>query len=219
MESRFLEPSVSQTFWYLEPNLVSLEFTSLKLYDFTPKTPDNLNQFWLLWDKLTLDNLNLWKVRNRLVGTSITFTSFPNWHCRISFFLAFYSHNKPQIHPSSVWKVQWLLQITEQKFPYLIVFLKWLSQYINKFCCPLEMKSAWNLHAFAICKVNSVAFHYSSTWTFLFGPQKVKDCLCKASSSTFLQTSNNFITKHYANCIFFPPHFLVPEQLWVLVPL
>ena len=142
MESRFLEPSVSQTFRYLEPNLVSLGFTSLKLYDFTPKTPDNLNQFWLLWDKLTLDNLNLWKFRNRLVGTSITFMPFPNWHCGISFFLVFYSHNKPQIHPSSVWKVQWLLQITEQKFPYLIVFLKRLSQYIINFVVP----SKWRVH-------------------------------------------------------------------------
>ena len=37
------------------------------------------------------------------------------------------------------------------------------------------MKSAWYLHAFAIPKVNSFAFHYSSTWTFLIGPQKVKE--------------------------------------------
>ena len=74
VDSRFLEPSVSQTFRYLEPNLVSLGFTSLKLYNFTPdfsnprflKTPDNLNQFWLAWDKLTLDNLNPWKFRKPL---------------------------------------------------------------------------------------------------------------------------------------------------------
>ena len=55
------------------------------------------------------------------------------------------------------------LRITEQKFSHLIVFLKLLSQNIDKFCCPLEMKSAWYLHAFAIPKVNSFAFHYSST--------------------------------------------------------
>ena len=37
------------------------------------------------------------------------------------------------------------------------------------------MKSAWYLHAFAIPKVNSFAFHYSSTSTFLIGPRKVKE--------------------------------------------
>ena len=54
VESRFLEPSVSRTSRYLEPNLVSLGFTSLKLYNFTPdfsnprflETPDNSNQFF-----------------------------------------------------------------------------------------------------------------------------------------------------------------------------
>ena len=69
MESRFLEPSVSRTSRYLEPNLVSLGFASLKLYNFTPdfsnprflETPDNSNQFWLPWDKLTGDNSNLAK--------------------------------------------------------------------------------------------------------------------------------------------------------------
>ena len=37
---------------------------------------------------------------------------------------------------------------------------------------------------------------------FTIGPQKVKDCLCKTSTSTLLQMFNNFITKHYANWIF-----------------
>ena len=68
MESRFLEPSVSRTSRYLEPNLVSLGFAS-KLYNFIPdfsnprflETPDNSNQFWLPWDKLTGDNSNLAK--------------------------------------------------------------------------------------------------------------------------------------------------------------
>ena len=83
MESRFLEPSVSRTSQYLEPDLVSLGFAWLKLHHFTPdfsnprflETPDNSNQFWLPWDKLTLDNSNLWKFPNHLVGMSITFTS------------------------------------------------------------------------------------------------------------------------------------------------
>ena len=82
VESRFLKPSVSRTSRYLEPNLVSLGFASLKLYNFTPdfsnprflETPDNSNQFWLLWDKLTLDNWNLRKFPNHLVRMSITFT-------------------------------------------------------------------------------------------------------------------------------------------------
>ena len=82
VESRFLEPSVSRTFRYLEPNLVSLGFASLKLYNFTPdfsnprflETSDNSNQFWLPWDKLTLDNWNLRKFPNHLVLMSITFT-------------------------------------------------------------------------------------------------------------------------------------------------
>ena len=82
MESRFLEPSDSRTSPYLEPNLVSLGFASLKIYNFTTdfsnprflETPDNSNQFWLPWDKLTLDNSNLRKFRNHLVRTSITFT-------------------------------------------------------------------------------------------------------------------------------------------------
>ena len=58
MESRFLEPSVSRTSRYFEPNLVSLGFASLELYNFTPvfsnprflETPDNSNQFWLCDD-------------------------------------------------------------------------------------------------------------------------------------------------------------------------
>ena len=36
-------------------------------------TPDNSNQFCLLWDKLTLDNSNLQKLQNHLVRMSITF--------------------------------------------------------------------------------------------------------------------------------------------------
>ena len=51
VEVRFLEPSVSRTSRYLEQNLVSLEFASHKLYNFTPDfsnpqfldTPDNSN--------------------------------------------------------------------------------------------------------------------------------------------------------------------------------
>ena len=82
MESRFLEPWVPRTSRYLKPNLVSLGFASLKLYNLTPdfwnprflETPDNSNQFWLPWDKLTLDNSNLRKFRNHLVRMSITFT-------------------------------------------------------------------------------------------------------------------------------------------------
>ena len=82
VESQFLEPSVSQTSRYLEPNLVSHGFASLKLYNFTPdfsnplflKALDNSNQFWLPWDKLILDNSNLRKFQNHLVQTSITFT-------------------------------------------------------------------------------------------------------------------------------------------------
>ena len=74
--------AVSRTSRYLEPNLVSLGFASLKLYNSTPdfsnprflETPDNSNQFWLPWDKLTLDNSNLRKFRNHLVRKSITFT-------------------------------------------------------------------------------------------------------------------------------------------------
>ena len=81
VESPFLEPSVSRTSRYLEPNLVSLGFAS-KLYNFIPdfsnprflETPDNSNQFWLPWDKLTLNNSNLRKFRNHLVRTSIKFT-------------------------------------------------------------------------------------------------------------------------------------------------
>ena len=55
VESRFLEPSVSRTSRYLEPNHFPLGSASLKLYYFTPdfsnprflETPDNSNQFWL----------------------------------------------------------------------------------------------------------------------------------------------------------------------------
>ena len=82
VESRFLEPSVSRTSRYVEPNLVSLGFASLKLSNFTPnfsnprflETPDNSNQLLLPCDKLTLGNSNLWKFPNHLVRISITFT-------------------------------------------------------------------------------------------------------------------------------------------------
>ena len=82
MESRFLEPSVSRTSRYLEPNLVSLGFASIKLYNFTADFSNlrfleisyNSNQFWLQWDKLTLDNSNLWKFPNHLLCMSVTFT-------------------------------------------------------------------------------------------------------------------------------------------------
>ena len=79
-EVRFLEPSVSRTSRYLEPNLDSLGFASLKLYNFTydfsnPRfleTPDKMNQFWLPCDKLTLDNSSLRK--------------FPNQQIKVQFF-------------------------------------------------------------------------------------------------------------------------------------
>ena len=82
VESRFLEPTVSRTSRYFEPNFVSLGFASLMLYNFTPdfsnprflETPDNSNQFWLPWEKLTLDTWNLRKFPNYLVRMSITFT-------------------------------------------------------------------------------------------------------------------------------------------------
>ena len=85
MESWFLEPSVSRISRYLEPNLVSLGFAWLKLYNFTPvfsnpqflETPGDSSQFWLPPDKLTLDNWNLRKFPNHLVRVSITFTSLP----------------------------------------------------------------------------------------------------------------------------------------------
>ena len=38
------------------------------------ETPNNSNQFWLPWDKLTLDNSNLRKFPNHLVRMSIAFT-------------------------------------------------------------------------------------------------------------------------------------------------
>ena len=67
VESRFLEPPVSQTSRYLEPNLVPIELVSLKLYNFTPnfskprflETTNNSNHFWLPWAKLIIDNSNL----------------------------------------------------------------------------------------------------------------------------------------------------------------
>ena len=92
MESRFLEPSVFRTSRYLEPNLVSLGFASLKLYNFTPdfsnlrflETSDNTKKCWLPWDKLTLDNSNLRKFRNHSVRTSITFKPLNKLILRIS---------------------------------------------------------------------------------------------------------------------------------------
>ena len=141
VESRFLEPSVSRTSRYLEPNLVSLGFTSLELYNFTPdfsnprflETPDNSNQFFSPWDKLTLDNSNLRKFRNNLLRMSITSTPLN----KLTLPDKLFSHNKQATNLSSVCKVQWLPRITEQKFPYLIVFLKLLPQYIDKFRCLL----------------------------------------------------------------------------------
>ena len=52
VKSRFLQPSVSRTSRYLEPNLVSTDFAALMLYNFIPdfsnsrflETPDNSNQ-------------------------------------------------------------------------------------------------------------------------------------------------------------------------------
>ena len=81
---------------YLEPNIVSIEFASLKLYNFTLdflnlrflETPDNSNQFWLPWDKLTTDNSNLRKFPNHLMRMSITFS--PDF-CMV--FLGFYTVN------------------------------------------------------------------------------------------------------------------------------
>ena len=80
VESRFLEPSISRTSRCLEPNLVSLGFATLKFYNFTPdfsnprflETPDNSNQFWLPWDKLTLDNSNLAKTSKPLSSFSFS---------------------------------------------------------------------------------------------------------------------------------------------------
>jgi len=71
-----MEPSVSRTFRYLEPNLVSIEFASLRLYleRAVLDTPDNSNQFWLPWYKLTPDNSNQGKFPNHLVRMSITFS-------------------------------------------------------------------------------------------------------------------------------------------------
>ena len=74
VESRFPEPSVSRTSWYLEPNFVSLGFTSPELYNFSPdfsnpqflETPDNSNQFFFPWDKLTLDNSEPAKISKHL---------------------------------------------------------------------------------------------------------------------------------------------------------
>ena len=157
MESRFLEPSVSRTCRYLEPNLISLGFASLKLYNFTSdfsnprflETPDNSNQLWLPWDKLTLDNSNLRKFPNHLVRMSITFTSL-NKFARLD--KLFFRIRKPQIcHQSERYNDCFGLQNKGSLIP---IFLKLLLQYINKFCSPLEMKSVWHLHAFAIAKVN-----------------------------------------------------------------
>ena len=64
VESRFLEPSVSRTFRYLEPNFVFLGFASLKLYNFTPKLPNN---FWLAWGKLTPEGDSRMKQTGMLV--------------------------------------------------------------------------------------------------------------------------------------------------------
>jgi len=93
------------------------------------ETPDNSNQFFFPWDKLTLDNLNLRKFRNNLVRMSITST--PSGLTRIS--PSYFNHtiSKPQICHQSERYNDYL------GFPYLIVFLKLLPQYIDKFRCPL----------------------------------------------------------------------------------
>ena len=159
MEFRFLEPSVSRTSRYLEPNLVSLGFASLKLYNFTPdfsnlrflETPDNSNQLWLPCDKLTLDNSNLRKFPNHLVRMSITLTPLNKLALPDKLFSGI---SKPQIcRQSERYDDCFGLQNKGSLIQFLI-FLKLLLQYIDKFCCPLEMKSVWHLHAFAIAKVN-----------------------------------------------------------------
>ena len=120
MESRFLEPSVSRR--YLEPNLVSLGFASLKLYNSIPdfsnprflETPDNSNQFWLPWDKLTLDNSNLGKFPNHLVWMSIVFTPLNKLALPDKLFSLILITQQTS-HKSVVslnWKVKWLLRIT-----------------------------------------------------------------------------------------------------------
>ena len=119
MESRFLEPSVSRTSRYLEPNLVSLAFASLKLYNFTPdfsnprfpETPDKSKHFCLPWDKLTLDNSTLGKFPNHLVRMSITFTSLNKLALPDNLVsLILITSRKSVI--SLNWKVKWLLRIT-----------------------------------------------------------------------------------------------------------
>ena len=86
-QSKYSGIPISRTLGF--PNLpisrtkpCSLGFASLKLYNITPdfsnprflETPDNSNELWLPWDKLTLDNSNLRKFPNHLVRMSITFT-------------------------------------------------------------------------------------------------------------------------------------------------
>ena len=150
MESRFLEPSVSRTSRYLEPNLVSLGFASLKLYNFTPdfsnlrflETPDNSNQLWLPCDKLTLDNSNLRKFPNHLVRMSIKFTPLNKLALPDKLFSGI---SKPQIcRQSERYDDCFGLQNKGSLIQFLI-FLKLLLQYIDKFFCPLEMKSVWHL--------------------------------------------------------------------------
>ena len=110
VESRFLEPSVSRSSRYLEQNFVSLGFTSLELYNFTPDfsntrflgTPDNSNQFFFLWDKLTLDNSNLRKFRNNLVRMSITSTPLNKLTLPDKLFSHILSHNNQATNLSSV---------------------------------------------------------------------------------------------------------------------
>ena len=111
VEYRFLEPSVSRTSRYLEPNLVSLEFASPELYNFTPdfssprflETPDYSNQFRLPWDKLTLHNSNLRKFPSHLERMSITFTPLNKLALPDKLFSCiFKSHNKQATNLSSV---------------------------------------------------------------------------------------------------------------------
>ena len=141
MESRFLEPSVSRTSRYLEPNLVSLGFTSLELYNLTPdfsnprflETPDNSNQFFSSWDKLTLDNSNLRTFRNNLVRMSITSTPFN----KLTLLDKLFSHiliTQQASHKSVI-----SLKGTMTTSDYRTKVLKLLPQYIDKFRCPLTV--------------------------------------------------------------------------------
>ena len=65
-------------------------------------SPDNSNQFWLLWVKLTLDNSNLLKFPNHLVWISITFTSLNKLALSDKLFSRILITNKQATNLSSV---------------------------------------------------------------------------------------------------------------------